>query len=202
MARIVKSQKGREVRGRKPGNDPPGEVVRRKSRLARRILQGSERFAGSSRVSGPRGPFDLIEYLSWLIIQRSMGRHSRGPASRNRMRCDTELGMFRLKTILALLLLGVAGYVCKRVFPPYFANSQLRDKMYEEARFAEANERSAEQLRDIIHGEAQKLDIPVRREDIHVEKHPNAALITADYTVTVDLYYYQVDWAFHPTSVR
>lgn len=110
--------------------------------------------------------------------------------------------MFRLKTILALLLLGVAGYVCKRVFPPYFANSQLKDKMYEEARFAEANERSAEQLRDIIHGEALKLDIPLRREDIHVEQHPNAALITADYTVTVDLYYYQVDWAFHPTSVR
>jgi hypothetical protein len=110
--------------------------------------------------------------------------------------------MGRLKTILALLLLGVAGYVCARVFPPYFANSQLKDKMYEEARFAEANERTAEQLRDIISDAAQKLEIPLRREEIHVEKNPTGTQISADYTVTVDLYYYQLDWAFHTTSVR
>ena len=110
--------------------------------------------------------------------------------------------MVRLQTILALLLLGVAGYICARVFPPYFADGQLKDKMYEEARFAEANERSAEQLRDSIYAEAQKLEIPLRREDIQIEKNPNGTRITANYTVTVDLYYYQVDWAFHPTSAR
>lgn len=118
------------------------------------------------------------------------------------MRRDTERGFVRLKTILALLMLGVAGYVCARVFPPYFTNSQLKDKMYEEARFAEANDRTAEQLRDIIYHEAQRLEIPLRREDIQVEKTSAGTRITANYTVTVDLYYYQADWAFHPTSVR
>ena len=110
--------------------------------------------------------------------------------------------MFRLKTILALLMLGVAAYVCARIFPPYFANSQLKDKMYEEARFAEANDRTAEQLRDNIYSEAQRLEIPLRREQIHVEKSSIGTRITADYTVTVDLYYYQTDWGFHTTSER
>lgn len=110
--------------------------------------------------------------------------------------------MVRLKTILMLLLLAVAGYICARVFPPYFADGQLKDKMYQEARFAEANERSAEQLHEIIYAEAQKLQIPLRRQDIRIEKNPNRTQITADYIVTVDLYYYQVDWAFHPTSQR
>jgi hypothetical protein len=118
------------------------------------------------------------------------------------MRRDTELVMGRLKTILALLLLAVAGYICAKVFPPYFADGQLKDKMYEEARFAQANERRPEQLRDITYAEAQKLDIPLRRDDIKVEQDANGTRITANYTVTVDLYYYQVDWAFHPTSVR
>jgi len=76
------------------------------------------------------------------------------------MRRNTELGIVRVKTILALLMLGVAGYICARVFPPYFANSQLKDKMYEEARFAETDDRTAEQLRDIIYHEAQRLEIP------------------------------------------
>lgn len=118
------------------------------------------------------------------------------------MRRDTEHGMFRLKTILALLMLCVAGYICARVFPPYFANSQLKDKMYEEARFAEANDRTIEQLRDNIYSEAQRLEIPLRREQIKVEKSSTGTRISADYTVTVDLYYYQTDWGFHTTSER
>lgn len=118
------------------------------------------------------------------------------------MRRDLEGGFVRLKTILALLMLGVAGYVCARIFPPYFANSQLKDKMYDEARFAEANERTTEQLRDNVYREARRLEIPLRREDIHVERTADGTRITADYTVTVDLYYLQPDWDFHTTSER
>lgn len=118
------------------------------------------------------------------------------------MRRDTDSGFVRLKTILALLMLGVAGYICARVFPPYFANGQLKDKMYEEARFAESNDRTTEQLRDNVFNEAQRLEIPLRREQIKIERSSTGTRITADYTVTVDLYYYQTDWDFHTTSQR
>src|SRR2546426_11561163 len=51
------------------------------------------------------------------------------------MRRNTELGAVRLRTVLGLVILGVAGYVGAKVSAPYFANSQLKDKMREEARF-------------------------------------------------------------------
>ena len=115
---------------------------------------------------------------------------------------NTELGAVQLKTILMFLLLGVAGYVCAKVFPPYFANSQLKDKMWEEARFAEANERTAEQLRENIYREAQNLEIPLDRRAIQVETDSHGTRIRADYSVVVDLYYYQLHWDFHTTSAR
>src|SRR3989442_1060910 len=89
------------------------------------------------------------------------------------MRRNTELGAVRLRTVLGLVILGVAGYVGAKVSAPYFANSQLKDKMREEARFAQANERTTEQVRDNIYREVQRLDIPLRREDVQVENSPS-----------------------------
>jgi hypothetical protein len=115
---------------------------------------------------------------------------------------NTELGAVRLKTILMILLLGAAGYVCAKVFPPYFANSQLKDKMFEEARFAQAHDRTPEQVRDIVYREAQRLEIPLERQAIVVEMDSRGTRIGADYSVIVDLHIHQLHWDFHTTSVR
>ena len=108
----------------------------------------------------------------------------------------------RLKIILALVLLGAACYAGSKVVPPYYANAQLADRMRQEARFARAEDRSAEQLRDIIFREAENQDIPLRREDIQVQTLPSSVLISADYDVTVDLPFTQLSWHFHPSSDR
>jgi hypothetical protein len=105
-----------------------------------------------------------------------------------------------MKTLLALLLLGVAGFILSRVFPPYFANSQLADKIKSEAKFAQASERTPEQLRANILRTALELEIPINSDQIRIEMDPQGTHITADYTVPVDLYYHQVDWAFHISS--
>ncbi len=114
----------------------------------------------------------------------------------------TELGTVRLKTLVALLILFAACFAGAKVSIPYYANSQLADKMRQQARFAKADERSTEQLRDIIFREAQADNIPLRPEDIQIENSPSGVVITADYTVTVDLHFYQLSLHFHPTSVR
>ena len=108
----------------------------------------------------------------------------------------------QLKTILALVLLVVACYVGSKAVPPYYANAQLADKMRQEARFARAEDRSTEQLRDIIFREAENQDIPLRREDIQIETSTSGVLIAADYDVTVDLPFTQLSWHFHPSSNR
>lgn len=118
------------------------------------------------------------------------------------MKHSTERGAGRLKTLVALLLIGILGFVISRVFPPYFANSQLADKMRQEARFADANNRTNEQLRDAIYRTAQRSRIPIRPEDIQIERTSEGTRISADYSVTVDLRVYQLVWDFHTTSTR
>jgi hypothetical protein len=114
----------------------------------------------------------------------------------------SERGAAKLKTIVWLLILGSTFFVGAKVAPPYFANYQLRDKMWDEARFAQANHRTEEQLRDIVYSEARSLDLPLRREDIQAEIGPQGAVIRANYTVNVDLNLYQLTLYFAPDSGR
>ncbi len=115
---------------------------------------------------------------------------------------DWEHGAARRKAIIWLLVLGSIFYVGVKVVPAYFTNYQLQDKMWEEARFAQVNRLSAEDLRNVIYREAQRLDIPLRREDIHVEVSSRDVRIDANYTVAVDLRVYQFNLYFTPASGR
>jgi hypothetical protein len=112
----------------------------------------------------------------------------------------SDQGFVNLKSLLALLLLGVAGFVILRVAPPYFSDMQLADKIRTEARFAQANNKTPDQVRASILRSALQLDIPLTADNIQVEMDASGTHITANYTVTVDLYYHQVDWAFHIDS--
>jgi len=109
-------------------------------------------------------------------------------------------GFVKAKTLLALVLIGVAGFIILRVAPPYFTNAQFADKVRTEARFAQANNRTIAQVRSSVLREALQLDIPLESKDLQVEMDPSGTHITADYTVTIDLYYTRVDWEFHVDS--
>ncbi len=113
---------------------------------------------------------------------------------------ETELGSSRLKTWIVMLIFVAACFVAFRVVPPYFADSQLKDKMYEEAKYAQANRLTPEQVRDIIYKEAQTDGIPLRREDIQVEMDASGTRVSAEYDVAVDLHFYQLTLHFHPSS--
>lgn len=118
------------------------------------------------------------------------------------LRRHSDQGIVQLKTILALLLIGVAGFLLYKTAPPYFANGQIADKIRDEARFAQANDRTPEQVRARILREALLLEIPLEPDSIQIFMDANGTHITADYAVTVDLYYHQIDWAFHIDSDR
>lgn len=114
----------------------------------------------------------------------------------------SDQGFIRVKTLLALLLLGVAGLVIYRVAPPYLVNGQLADKIRTEARFAQTHEKTPQQVRAAILREALQLDIPLQADNIHIEMNASGTHITADYSVIVNLYYRQVGWEFHIDSRR
>jgi len=105
-----------------------------------------------------------------------------------------------MKIFLGLLILAGVVYVGAKVVPIYFANFELQDTMKLEARSSLARRSSPEEVRRNVAKKAQELELPLRPEDIRVDVSPGYVNVRANYSVTVDLYVYQLKLELHPES--
>ena len=110
---------------------------------------------------------------------------------------DPEHGGTKINLFLTIVVLGTLIFVGVKIAPAYFANYQLEDAMKTEARFAAYNRKTDEEVREDIWKKVQELNIPVRREDIHLVNGGGTLQATIDYSVPVDLQFYQFDMHFH-----
>jgi hypothetical protein len=110
-----------------------------------------------------------------------------------------ERGAGRLKAVVWTLILAACVYVSARVIPIYVNEYEFQDGMQTIARFATVNRQGPDQIRDAIFKEAEKAELPVRKEDIKVRASSGNVNIDVDYSVTVDLHVYQWTLNFHPT---
>jgi hypothetical protein len=113
---------------------------------------------------------------------------------------QAERGAGRLKSFVWLAILGVMVYVGWKVFPVMMSDYNFQDAMQTTARFASVNRQSPQDIRDSLVKEAAKQDIPVKPEDIHVTNDEGNVQIDAQYSVTVDLQFYQWTINFHPSA--
>jgi hypothetical protein len=128
------------------------------------------------------------------LAKTAGGLHVKG-----RLQLDRERGGSRLNLVLTLAVLGAMVFAAVKVVPPYFANYQFQDSIETEARFALANNKKADDVRDDIWRKAQDLSIPVaKKEDIKVSLDRVNVSIATDYAVPVDLIVYQFNLEFHP----
>jgi uncharacterized membrane protein len=160
-------------------------VLRREAEANKRISLGVSRKGASSEQAGVRRE---MEYYA-KRDRRGM-RHSR----------DTQLGGGMLKAIVWTILLVYGAFAAYKILPAYVAQYQLADKMQEQARYAQVNRYSEEQIRDNIFKVVQDLDIPVKKEQIKVVDTISVVRISMEYTVPVDLLVYHVDLHFTPSS--
>jgi hypothetical protein len=109
-----------------------------------------------------------------------------------------ERGGSKLNTVLTLLIVGFLVFCGVKVVPAYFANYQLQDSMETEARFAIANHKGEEDIREDIWKKVQELDIPAKRENIKITNSQGSVSISLDYVIPVDLRVYQFSIDFHP----
>jgi hypothetical protein len=109
-----------------------------------------------------------------------------------------ERGGSKLNTVLTLLIVGFLVFCCVKIVPAYFANYQLQDSMETEARFAIANHKGEEDIREDIWKKVQELDIPAKRENIKIGNSQGSVTISLDYVIPVDLRVYQFSIDFHP----
>jgi hypothetical protein len=109
-----------------------------------------------------------------------------------------ERGGSKLNTVLTLLILGFLIFAGVKIVPPYFANYQLQDSMETEARFAIANHKGDEEIREDIWKKVKELEVPAKKEDIHVGVVQGSVTISLNYFVPVDLKITQLNLEFHP----
>jgi hypothetical protein len=111
---------------------------------------------------------------------------------------SSERGGSKLNTVLTLLIVGFLIFSGVKIVPAYFANYQLQDSMQTETRFAIANHKGEEDIREDIWKKVQELEIPVKRENIKVSSEQRSVAISLDYVIPVDLRVYQFTLEFHP----
>lgn len=128
-----------------------------------------------------------------MVLHAKSGEH-RVPASRS------QRGGGTLKAIVWTAILVYGVFVAYKILPAYVAEYQLADKMQEQARYANVNRYTEEQVRDNIYKVVQDLDIPVKKEEIKVVANQALVKIEMDYTIPVDLLVYHLNLHFTPSS--
>ncbi len=110
--------------------------------------------------------------------------------------------MKRLRALLGLLLIVGAFYVAYKLIPPYFNNYQFQDAIETEARenTFSGYPKTEEDIRTRVFKKAQELDVPLRPEQIQISKDATGYVISADYTVHVDMPVFPMDLQFHASS--
>ncbi len=112
--------------------------------------------------------------------------------------------MKTLRTLLGVLILVGAVYVGYRLIPPYFNHYQFQDVVESEARMNTYGgvRKSEDDIRAGIIRKAADLDIPLRPEQITIDRSGADCVITADYTIHVDLPVHPVELDFHTSSKK
>ncbi|MBV8199301.1 MAG: hypothetical protein JOZ15_01635 [Acidobacteria bacterium] len=105
-----------------------------------------------------------------------------------------ERGEGNLGCILWVAALGLAVLIAVKMVPVKIASSQLYDQMEDLAKHAA--EAPPDAIAKAILNKAKELELPVTKEDVHVERVGDSIRMRATFTVPVDFPGYTYLWHF------
>ena len=103
-------------------------------------------------------------------------------------------GEGKIGCILWALVFAVVGLVAWKMIPVKIASSQLYDYMEDEAKFAAGN--TIETMKKRIVEKAHELDLPLKEENVTVEKPGDNIRMRAVFEVPVEFPGYTYVWKF------
>ncbi len=106
----------------------------------------------------------------------------------------------KMRTAAAVALLGILAVIAARLAPPYVRNHQLKAYLEQMARSPEAAALPAEMVRIRVLERARQLGLPVRGEQVRVDRDSSSTSIELRYVVPVDIYVSTVDLHFRPRA--
>jgi hypothetical protein len=154
-------------------------------------------------------------YQSLRARAQSLGAAEPGAPVLNRSRRSRprEIGGANLGCFVTLLVVGALGYGAYKFAPPYVSHYQLQDAMKEIATLSAvgmlpqakaSSGRSSGPVSDVqeaVLSKARELEIPLRKEDINVQREEATVFITVKYTVPIELpgrtYDYKFEFTVH-----
>jgi len=109
-----------------------------------------------------------------------------------------------LKLLVALGVIVGGVYIGFQIVPPFFANYQFQDAIQNETVLQSYSNKTDDEIRSTIYKKAQELEIPIREDQINVQRvglgGSGSLSISATYTVHLNLPYYPLDLEFRPAS--
>jgi hypothetical protein len=112
--------------------------------------------------------------------------------------------MGTIKLIFGIGVIVIAIYLGVELVPVYYANYEFQDLIKTEATLETYTTKPEGDIQDFVFKKAQDLEIPVKKEEIKVQRSGNqgtgSLIIAAPYTVHLDLVAYPMDLHFEPAS--
>ena len=112
----------------------------------------------------------------------------------------SERGQGRVGLILALLVLATGIYTGYVLIPIKVKTYEFYDRMRQEARFGAIKKRD-EIVHERLMKKARQLGIPLDPKDLKIVRDGGNFIITARYTVPVDLTLYKTEWEFNERTM-
>lgn len=108
--------------------------------------------------------------------------------------------MKSLKPVIGVLLVVAALYAAWLVLPPYISDYEFQDNVTNEALVNSYSTKSELDIRNTLAKKAAEYGIPLKAEQIHVQRNGPELAIWADYSVHIDLPGFPLDLNFHPAT--
>ena len=111
------------------------------------------------------------------------------------LRNRRERGEGQFGCLVGVVLLLVVGLICYKMIPVKVKSADLRDTVKDYSKSAgQFNDAS---IRNAILEKAKTLDLPVKEDDVKINRRSNEITVEVDYTVPVKFPGYTYNWKFH-----
>ena len=106
----------------------------------------------------------------------------------------------RWRIAAACLVLALLAGLSVVLAPIYYNNLQIQHSVAETTRDAASQTKPDDAIRLVIVKRAQELDLPVKADNVHIDRSEQRLRVDVRYFVRVSLPGYTVDLHFHPAA--
>jgi len=112
-----------------------------------------------------------------------------------RNRRASERGELKAQVIMTLAFFVLVLYLGFKFIPVYIAAYDFDSAMKTQAQYAGSSKPDATIMKELLQ-QAAELELPIKKENIKIQRTASKLIIRADYTVPVKTAFFTYDWRF------